>query len=126
LDQRKTFCIFGNDRANNLNSRLQTFQKVVSIILIRGYKPRIATSKINLGWVFLVRIENMNCSGHGKLKTTGRLSNVRLGINSENVRHAFQNQLAHTIIKPQAQFKVLGWGFKFHGGIYSGNPLIHW
>jgi hypothetical protein len=71
LDQRKTFYIFENDRANNLNSRLQTFHKVVSIILIRGYKPRRATSEINLGWVFLVRIENMDFNGHGKLKTAG-------------------------------------------------------
>jgi hypothetical protein len=68
FDQSKAFCIFENDRANNLNSMLQTFHKVVLIILIRGCKPRIATSEINLGWVFLVRIEKMNCRGEAPQK----------------------------------------------------------
>jgi hypothetical protein len=31
----------------------------------------------------------------------------RVGVNTEAARHAFQNQLAHTIISPQPSFKVL-------------------
>lgn len=49
----------------------------------------------------------------------------RLGVNTEAARHVFQNQLAHTIIKPQPGFKVLNnkWYPYFFWGTYSNYSL---
>ena len=56
----------------------------------------------------------------------GKFSTSRIGVNSENVRHVFQNKIAHGIIKPQPYFKVLDRKWKFTGGIFYGSAYTHW
>lgn len=53
---------------------------------------------------------------------------ARIGINSEFVRHAFQNVLAHTWLSPQPMFKILSNSINFYYMIESKNAftLTHW
>jgi RHS repeat-associated protein len=56
----------------------------------------------------------------------GVFSTLRLGVNSEDIRHVFQNQFAHGLIKPQPYFKVLDRKWKFSGGSFYGSSFTHW
>ncbi len=53
--------------------------------------------------------------------------NKRTGINSERVRHLFQNVFAHDIVRPQGYFKVTSWDIKRYTQYKSYNsPFTSW
>ncbi len=53
--------------------------------------------------------------------------NLRTGINSERVRHAFQNKFAHGVVSPQGYFKVTSWDIKRYTQYKSyNNPFTSW
>jgi len=49
-----------------------------------------------------------------------------VGWNHDNVRHAFQNKFAHTMIQPQAWIPRMNAGQQLFTSFRTHNPYTHW
>lgn len=50
----------------------------------------------------------------------------RAGVNSEHVRHAIQNVLAHHLISPQGSFQNTSWDWRPYSQYQTSNPFTSW
>jgi len=57
---------------------------------------------------------------------TAGYGNYNFGINSERVRHGFQNRLAHDILKPQPAFEMMGRSIESVFQYRIGSPYTLW
>lgn len=52
--------------------------------------------------------------------------NYRIGTNSEHIRHAIQNVVAHHVLSPQGSFENLSWDWKFYFQYQTKNKFTSW
>jgi hypothetical protein len=68
-----------------------------------------------------------SCHWHEtKLSLARDKASRQRGVNSEKVRHLFQNKFAHNLIAPQAYFRNMSWDWKPYYQYQTNNPYTLW
>src|SRR5690606_11757449 len=77
-----------------------------------------------------MKIYGYSRGGNAAIRIVNRLGALylsykgfRVGVNSEHVRHAIQNVIAHHLISPQGSFQNTSWNWRPYSQYQTSNPF---